>query len=404
MSRTDVEVAIVGAGPVGTVLALALERAGVSTVLVEARAPTAWSAEDMDLRVYALSRASENMLRRLGAWDRIATARACAYHAMEVWEAGGRSHVRFAAGDVDEPDLGHIVEGSLLSTALVERVRAATGIVWRCPETLERLEIGDAKGELVLAGGGRLSALLVVGADGGRSQVRKLSGIEVAEASYGQSAVIAHLRPAKPHGNTARQLFHTNGPLALLPLTDGRVSIVWSTVPDEAERLVALEEGAFSLAVTEASEETLGELTLASPRARFPLARLHAASYIAPRVALVGDAAHVVHPLAGQGMNLGLLDAAALAEVIADGRRSGADVDDFLVLRRYERWRHGENLAAQAALGGFKQLFGMDSEVLRALRGVGMQLFEHAGPAKRLAIRTALGTAGDLPELAKPIV
>lgn len=167
---------------------------------------------------------------------------------------------------------------------------------------------------------------------------------------------------------------------------------------------MALSPEAFSREVAAASEETLGALELASERASFPLTRLHAESYVAPRVTLAGDAAHVVHPLAGQGMNLGLLDAAALAEVIREGRSAGADVDDYLVLRRYERWRHGENLAAQAALGGFKELFGMDSGPVRALRGVGMQLFERARPAKRLAIRIALGTAGDLPELAKTVV
>lgn len=403
MTAADVEVAIVGAGPVGTVLALALERAGISTALVEARAPAPWVPDEMDLRVYALSRASQNMLERLGAWDRIASGRACAYRAMDVWDAGGGGRVHFSAADVDEPDLGHIVEGSLLGSALVERVRAATGIEWHCPEALERLEVGDDAVELSLAGGKRLRALLVVGADGARSRVRALTGIDAEQSSYGQSAVVAHLRPERPHGDVARQVFHPDGPLALLPLSDGRVSIVWSTRPDEAERLKESDEAAFGRAVTEASEAVLGSLELASSRAGFPLMRLHASSYVGPRVALVGDAAHVVHPLAGQGMNLGLLDAAALAEVMREGRRSGADVDDFLVLRRYERWRHAENLAAQSALGGFKQLFGVDSAAARAVRGLGMRMFERAGPARRMAIRIALGMAGDLPELARPI-
>ncbi len=403
MTRADVEVAVVGGGPVGTVLALALERAGVSTALVEARTPPRWQRDEMDLRVYALSRASQNILYRLGAWERIAAARTCAYRAMEVWDAEGTGRVHFDAADVDEPDLGHIVEGTLVGSALVERVRASTGIAWHCPVALERLEVAEDCVELFLEGGGRLTALLAVGADGARSRVRTLAGIKAQESSYGQSAVVAHLQPTKMHEAVARQVFHHTGPLALLPLDDGRVSIVWSTDPNEAERLMGVNDRVFEERVTAASEEVLGALTLASPRASFPLVRLHAESYIAPRVALVGDAAHVVHPLAGQGMNLGLLDAAALADVIREGRRSGSDVDDYLVLRRYERWRHGENLAAQGTLGGFKEMFGSDKRGVRTMRGVGMRLFDRTGPAKRLAIRIALGMAGDLPELASAI-
>lgn len=404
MNNADVEVAIVGAGPVGSVLALALARAGVSVAVVEANAPPRWTDAETDLRVYALSRASQNILARLDAWERIAAARACTYDAMEVWQASGRGCVRFAAADVDEPDLGHIVEGNLLAATLAERVRVAPGIAWHCPEKLERLSVGEDAAELVLASGRRLTALVVVGADGAHSRVRTLAGIQTEEEPYGQTAVVAHLKTEKPHGAAARQIFRPNGPLALLPLADGRVSIVWSTSPQEAEHVFALDETAFGKAVAEASEHVLGGLTLASERASFPLLKLHAESYVAPRVVLAGDAAHVVHPLAGQGMNLGLLDAAALAEVIAEARRGGRDVDDYLVLRRYERWRHGENLAMQTALTGFKQLFGFDMAPARALRGAGMKLFDLAAPAKRYAIRVALGTAGDLPDLAKPIL
>ncbi|MGH8273500.1 MAG: UbiH/UbiF/VisC/COQ6 family ubiquinone biosynthesis hydroxylase [Gammaproteobacteria bacterium] len=404
MSAADVEVAIVGAGPVGSVLALALARVGVSAAVVEANAPPQWTEAETDLRVYALSRASQNILARLDAWERIVAARACTYDAMEVWQAEGRGRVRFAAADVDEPDLGHIVEGNLLAATLAERVRAAHDIVWHCPEKLERLNVGDDVVELKLESGRRLTALVVVGADGARSQVRTLAGIQTEEEPYGQTAVVAHLNPEKPHDSAARQIFRPNGPLALLPLADGRVSIVWSTTPKEAEHVLALDDIVFGDAVAEASEHALGKLTLASERASFPLLKLHAESYVAPRVVLAGDAAHVVHPLAGQGMNLGLLDAAALAEVIGDAHRQGRDVDDYLVLRRYERWRHGENLAMQTALTGFKQLFGLDVAPARALRGAGMKLFDLAAPAKRYAIRVALGTAGDLPELAKPVL
>jgi len=406
MNRSEVprvDIAIVGAGPVGCVLALALSRGGIRTALVEARTPKKWSAESMDLRVYALSRASQNILVRLGAWDRIVNARTCSYRAMQVWEAGGRGRVEFKAEDVDESDLGHIVEGTLLGDALGERVRATTDIAWHCPAALQRLTVGDNDAELTLEDGTRIRTKLVVGADGAHSRVRELSGIKVRETSYGQNAVVAHLQPERAHEHAARQIFHSDGPLALLPLADGRVSIVWSTAPGHAEQLLAMNESAFGQAVTESSDQALGALMLASERASFPLRRLHAENYVGPRVALAGDAAHVVHPLAGQGMNLGLLDAAALSEVVLDARRNGRDVDDYLVLRRYERWRHAENLAMQSAFGGFNQLFGAGIPGARSVRGLGMQIFNRSGPAKRLAIRIALGTAGDLPELAKPL-
>lgn len=403
MSDSSVDFTIVGAGPVGSVLALALARTGVSVAVIEARTPPAWNEAETDLRVFALSRASQNILARLDLWDRIADKRVCAYDAMEVWEENGQGRIRFEAADVDEADLGHIVEGNLLASVLAERVRNHPDIAWHCPSKLEHLKVGDEGVELVLEGGQRIRSLVVVGADGARSPTRALAGIEVESKPYDQTAVVAHLAPRTPHGGTARQIFCPNGPLALLPLADGRVSIVWSTTPEEAEHVLALDDATFGETVGAASEHILGRLTLASKRASFPLQSLHAENYVVPRVVLAGDAAHVVHPLAGQGMNLGLLDAAALAQVITDAKRTGRAIDDYLILRRYERWRRGENLAMQTALTGFKQLFGLEAAPVRSLRDAGMKLFDFAAPAKRKAIRIALGTAGDLPDLAKPI-
>lgn len=396
------DVAVVGAGMVGGALAAALADSGLSVVVLEPSVTAPVTRQDpVGLRVSALSRASQRILEGVGAWSRVAQVRISPYRAMHVWDSAGDGAAHFAAAELGEPDLGHIVENALLQHALWATLEARGTVTLCAPAELTALRFDQDVARLGLADGRGLRARLVVAADGAASRTRELAGIPVATGSYDQQAVVAHLRPSLPHAETAWQRFLPEGPLALLPLADGRVSIVWSTAVTHAQALLALDETAFAAAVSAASEQRLGALRLESTRAAFPLRHLHAAQYVRPRLALVGDAAHMVHPLAGQGVNLGLLDAAALAEVLGAAHAAGDDPGDLGVLRCYERWRRGENAAMLELLSGFKRLFGSQAPALRRLRGLGLRLFDRTPALKHEVMRRALGLTGELPALAR---
>lgn len=395
------DIAVVGAGLVGAAAAAALARAGWRVALLEAQAPAPVApGADVDLRVSAISRASERLLRGLGAWESVAPERRCPYRGMVVWDAAGTGEVRFDAADLGEPDLGHIVENRALQHALWQAALAA-GVVPYAPATVAALAVAADAATLTLADGRALVARLVVAADGADSKLRALAGFAVEGEAYDQHAVVAHLRPAEPHRAIAWQRFQPGGPLALLPLADGRCSIVWSTTPAHAEQLLALDPAAFGAAVSAGADQRLGAMALESKRARFPLRRQHARRYVDDRLALIGDAAHVVHPLAGQGVNLGFLDAAALAEVLTAARAKGDDPGERAVLRAYERWRHAENEATLQAMDGFERLFGNPSRLMALARNAGMALFDRSGPVKRAVMRRAMGLEGDLPALVR---
>jgi 2-octaprenylphenol hydroxylase len=260
---------------------------------------------------------------------------------------------------------------------------------------------------VLLRDGRELSCLLVIAADGTESRTRELLGIDSAGHAYHQDALVAHVRTAKPHARTARQRFLPTGPLALLPLPDGRSSIVWSTSRSEAARLRALDAGAFGDAVTAASGEVLGTCELTTSVATFPLKLQYALDYVRPRAVLLGDAAHAVHPLAGQGLNLGLLDCASLASVLGDaasgpGSSAVARFGEQRVLRRYERRRRSENLLAATALDGLERLFGNDNPLLSRLRVLGLGAVGRVPYLTRALAERALGVTGDLPEFLKP--
>jgi 2-octaprenylphenol hydroxylase len=260
-----------------------------------------------------------------------------------------------------------------------------------------RLEAGDAAVTIALADGRTYLAALAVGADGSDSVVRSQAGIGVRGWGYDQRAVVTHLRPAKPHAATAWQRFLDTGPLALLPLADGRVSLVWTTTPALAQELAGCTDEEFSTRVTEASAGILGRLECTAPRASFPLRLLHADHYAAHRIALVGDAAHTVHPLAGQGINLAFLDVATLVDVAGDAVQAGDDPGERRALRRYERWRKAEALPAIALLDGIQKLFQGDGEVRSRLRRSGLELVQAARPLKRIFMQRALGISGEVP-------
>jgi len=402
--KHDFDVIVVGGGMVGAGCAALFGAFGPTSALrvamLEPRPASAPARDEpLGLRVSALSRASQRLVERAGAWPAVLERGASPYQRMVVWDKvgspAGEGSITFEAADLGEPDLGHIVENRTVQAALTSRAIGHGVTLLRAG--VSALDLGAEAATVTTSEGRRLSAALVVAADGGNSQVRRLAGIETQGWDYGQHAVVTHLMPAQPHCETAWQRFLPTGPLALLPLSDGRVSLVWSTVPDRAAELVAMSDEDFAGAVTEASAGVLGRLVPAAGRASFPLRLLHAVSYTRPRLALVGDAAHGVHPLAGQGVNLGFMDCAALAQCLGEGLEGGAEPGDVAALRRYERWRKAENLPAMMLMEGLKRLFSNDDPSLSWLRSRGLGLVDRAAPLKRTLIERAMGLAGEVP-------
>lgn len=392
---------IVGGGMVGSALGCAVAEAGFSVTLLERRQPQRdWPRDEVDLRVSALTRASQRILQNLGAWQRMSSLRISPYSDMEVWDAAGSGRIHFSAAQIGEPNLGHIVENRIIQLALWERLEQLPNVTLRCPAAVKELLLDDGPA-LRLSDGTRLQAKLIVAADGRDSQIRAMAAIGTRGWDYDQHAIVATVTPQQHHGHTARQRFMKTGPLAFLPIDDGRCSIVWSTSPQEAVKLMALDDRAFCAALTQASERMLGEVEAVGPRGVFPLRLGHAETYIKSGLALVGDAAHAIHPLAGQGVNLGFLDAAALAETLIAARRAGRPIGSLSTLRRYERARKGGNMAMLAAMDAFKRTFSNEILPLRLLRNLGLTLADHAGPVKRLLVRRAMGLAGELPALAR---
>jgi 2-octaprenylphenol hydroxylase len=398
----DFDVVVVGGGMVGAALACALVQRDFSVALLEAREPAFdWDAAGYDLRVSAITRASQQLLQNIGAWQAMLDERATPYQQMHVWDRAGFGEIQFDAADLAEPDLGHIVENRVIVRALWELLEGS-GVQVLVPVRLAALDLSDTGALLALDDGRTLNAGLVVGADGARSQVRELAGIESRGQAYDQHAVVATVHAELGNRSTAWQRFMRDGPLALLPLQQDLFSIVWSTAPNEAERLCALPEDEFNTLLTEASESRLGRLSLRGARAAFPLRLQHAERYVLPGLALVGDAAHVIHPLAGQGVNLGFLDAGALVDALVSGRERGRATGSLATLRRYERTRKGHNTATQLAMDGFKHLFSNDSSVLSLVRNLGLGAAGRLRPLRRLFERVALGQGLELPTLSRP--
>lgn len=404
-----VDVAVVGAGPVGLAAALLLaRRAGVAPAriaVIDRRIPAAGlelAKLPVDLRVFALSRASEKILRAADAWTDVARVRAAPYERMQVWHAdvpphGGDALV-FDAAEIGERDLGVIAENSVLQGALTAAARR-TGITLIEGE-VESLQF-DRAHAVLRAGGRDYEARLVIGADGAQSRVRELAGLFATRTDYGQIALVAMVNTAKPHQRTAWQRFLGDGTLAFLPLADGSSSIVWSLPAARADQLLAVSPPEFERELERDFDGALGAVRLASERVKFPLWRLSAEHYVGARVALVGDAAHVVHPLAGQGANLGLLDAAALADVLAEGIAAREDLGAERILRRYERWRRSENELMSAAIDAFDRLLARGSGRVAEVAQRGLPWVQKSGLVKRAFIERAMGLVGELPMAAR---
>ncbi|MGH8354780.1 MAG: 2-octaprenyl-3-methyl-6-methoxy-1,4-benzoquinol hydroxylase [Pseudomonas sp.] len=398
---------IVGAGMVGSALALALQDSGLEILLLDG-GPLSVKPFDraapFEPRVSALSAASQRILQRLGVWDGIAARRASPYGEMQVWDGSGTGQIHFAAASVHAESLGHIVENRVVQDALLERL-LDSGIGLLPGARLEQLRRSGDDWLLSLADGRQLRAPLLIAADGANSAVRRLAGCATREWDYLHHALVTSVRCAEAHRRTAWQRFTDDGPLAFLPLERAGdahwCSIVWSTTPVEAERLMGLDDAAFCKALGKAFEWRLGEVLEADPRLCIPLRQRHAKRYVEEGLALIGDAAHTIHPLAGQGVNLGFLDAAVLAEVLLHALARGERLADPRVLSRYERRRMPHNLAMMAAMEGFERLFQADPLPLRWLRNSGLNWVDGLPEAKALFVRQALGLSGDLPELAR---
>jgi 2-octaprenylphenol hydroxylase len=390
---------MVGAA-VAALLALDERLSGWRVAVIEPVPPTAPRDDAIDLRVSALSRASERILRHAGAWAAI-EPRSCPYSDMVVWDAAsrrdGRDVLRFSAAEAGEPNLGWIAENLRVQWAL--HAAPALREVTQLRAGLEGLEFDADSARVTLTDGRRYDCALVLGADGGRSRVRELCGIGRAGWNYGQSAVVAHLRSAEPHRDTAWQRFLPEGPLAFLPLRDGRVSLVWTTTTADAADLQALAPADFARRVTEASDRVLGEVESDGERAALPLALWHSREYVRPRLALVGDAAHTIHPLAGQGVNLGFLDAACLVEVLGDSVAAGRDPCALRDLRRYERWRRSENALMLGLTDTINRVFTEKNVAFATVRRLGLAAVATQPLARRALMQRALGLVGDLPAL-----
>jgi 2-octaprenylphenol hydroxylase len=407
--RPDFHIIIVGGGMVGAcaaaVAAANPHLAELRIAVLEANPPSPPSG-DLDLRVSAVSRASQRILAAVGAWPLVSLQSLSPYEEMIVWDAAGKARgagaLHFSANATSEPSLGHIVENRQLQWALYESAAFRRVTLLRAElagMTLER------DGAVVALGDGRtLSATLVIGSDGATSLSRKLAGIETAGWDYDQRAFVTHVRTEHAHARTAWQRFLADGPIAFLPLADGRSSIVWTTRPAHAEHLASCPPEEAAREIETAIDSALGKVEIAARRAHFPLRLTHARQYCKERFALVGDAAHAIHPLAGQGVNLGFLDCAALVEVLAQEMAEGGDpaaLAELRVLRRYERWRKSENLIALGLVDGLNRWVSTSDELLGWIRRTGLGFVDGSALAKRFFMGRAMGTSGELPEIAR---
>lgn len=401
-SAPQYDIIIVGAGMVGALAACLLSQPSsikkatpLKIALVDNSVATPFNSDQFDPRVAAITEKSRQLLIDCGVWPDIKSLRTSPYLAMNVWDAESTGRIRFDCHDIHLPNLGHIIESSVIVDTLLNKIASLDNIDFICPATIHQYQKQPDIITVEMDDGTCITGSLLIGADGGNSKVRDHFNFNCKQWDYQQEAIVATIKTENPNQQTAWQRFMPTGPLALLPLNNQgdlhHSSIVWSQQPSTAEGLMALDDGQFCDELTRASERCLGTVTSVSRRYKFPLRQNHAVDYVLPRVALVGDAAHTIHPLAGQGVNLGFADVAALADEVTRARMRDIDVGDESILKRYQRRRKPENLATMGAMEGFKNLFSADQLPLRLLRSLGMSQIDNMAPLKNEIIKRAMG-------------
>ncbi|WP_067708882.1 FAD-dependent 2-octaprenylphenol hydroxylase [Erwinia sp. ErVv1] len=393
------DVIVAGGGMVGLAVACGLHGSGLSIAVLEREAPVAQAADAQPaLRVSAINAASERLLQHLDVWSAILAAGASPYHGMEVWDRDSFGRIEFDDAHQGLPHLGHIIENPVIHQALWQKASELNDVTIVSPAELQQVAFGDNEAFVTLADGTMMSARLLVAADGANSWLRNKADIPLAFWDYEHHALVAHIRTEQPHGSVARQVFHGEGILAFLPLSDPTLcSIVWSVSPQEATRLQSMPEAVFNQQLSVAFDLRLGLCTVESERKTYPLMGRYARNFAAHRLALVGDAAHTIHPLAGQGVNLGFMDAAELIGEIKRLHQQGKDIGQHLYLRRYERSRKHSAAMMLAGMQGFRELFDGNNPAKKLLRDIGLSLADNLPGVKPRLLKQAMGL-NDLPE------
>ena len=401
------DVLVVGGGMVGAMTALAFARCGLSVTVIEKKAPEPFDTLKHDIRVSAISHATLEMFKAMGAWQTMRDTRVCPYKRMLVWDNASTAKTQFNSADIGYPQLGYIVENSLIQTSLWQQLQQHDNVEIQCPASIKSLDLQEDYASLALDNGETLKGRLLVAADGSQSTVRSLAGIDVDGESYGQHALVATVQTEIAQQDITWQRFTENGPQAFLPLAGNRASMVWYHTAERIAQLKTLSEDDFIHQMEAEFPSQLGKLKSIEQKGSFPLQWSHAQQYVLPRFALTGDAAHAVHPLAGQGVNLGMLDAATLVECVVEGVAQGRDPGDHRALRRYERWRKPSNELMIRLLDGIQQAFqpqersALQSGLLKAARTAALRVADGVGPVNKMCMRSAMGLSGELPALAR---
>lgn len=390
MPESHYDIIIVGGGIVGLTMANCLLDTDLKIAVIEQAEPRPVS-DAIDNRVSAINSAASRLFQQLGVWQHMPDDRVSAFEKMFVWDSTGVGQIEFDSAESGLSALGHIIENSVLQQALVTNFGDSTRIDWLCPKKIQTVDLTQHLHYVVLEDGTELSCDLIIGADGSNSIVRQAAAIDFRRKQYGQSGIVATVATELPHESTAWQCFLPSGPLAFLPMSDGRCSIVWSLDDEAVENRLNLDDEAFSRQLEQAFEYKLGVITSVSQRAAFPLGHGHVDSYVQEALALIGDAAHIIHPLAGQGANLGIMDAASLADVIKEALSNNRQWNALHTLRRYERDRKGDNLAMEASMTGFKLLFGNTNPFMATLRNSGLNMVNTLPYLKNRLMQHALG-------------